>query len=143
MDELKDRRIVIIEDNVMNMAVYAVALKQSGALAIQDPFNTDTLNLIKRSLPIDVILLDLMLRHHLNGYEIFDQLRADPELTGIPVIAVSAADPAIEMPRAKEMGFAGFISKPIDPFLLVEQIAACIDGQQVWYTHEDSMKGYF
>jgi CheY-like chemotaxis protein len=143
MELLKDKRIMIIEDDILNMAVYSVGFKQSGAKVIQDPFNTNTISLIKNQLPIDIIILDLMLRYNVSGYDIFDQLQAEPELRSIPVVAVSAADPAIEIPKAKEKGFHGFISKPIDPFKLIEQIAACINGEQVWYSHEDNLRGFW
>jgi len=142
VEELKDKRVVIVEDDVMNMAVYAVAFKQSGATVIQDPFNTDTINMIKKHLPFDIILLDLMLRHSLDGYEIFDKLKADPELSKIPVVAISASDPAIEMPKAKEKGFSGFIGKPIDPFMLIGQVATCIKGEQIWYAREEKLRGF-
>lgn len=139
---LSNRRIVIVEDNVTNMAVYAVAFRMSGAITIQDPFNTNTLDRIKLNLPVDVILLDLMLRYNMTGYEIYDELQADPDLAGIPVIAISAADPSVEIPKAKAKGFAGFISKPIDPAKLVEQVAVCINGGEVWYTYEGTMRGF-
>lgn len=142
MNELKDKRVMIVEDNVVNMAVYAVAFKQSGATVIQDPFNTDTINMIKQHLPLDIILLDLMLRHSLDGYTIYDKIKADPELSKIPVVAISASDPAIEIPKAKEKGFAGFIGKPIDPFKLVDQVATCINGEQVWYSQEEQLRGF-
>jgi CheY-like chemotaxis protein len=138
---LNNKRIVIVEDNVTNMAVYSVAFKLSGAVTIQDPYNTNTLDRIKLSLPVDAILLDLMLRYNMTGYEIFDKLKADPALADIPVIAISAADPAIEIPKAKAKGFAGFIGKPIDPAKLVEQVAACINGEEIWFTYEGT-KGF-
>ena len=139
---LAKKRIVIVEDNHMNMAVYVVAFKQSGAVTIQDPYNTNTVDRIKLNLPIDIILLDLMLRFNMTGYEIFDELQADPDLARIPIVAISAADPAVEIPKAKAKGFAGFISKPIDPTRLVEQVAACINGEEIWYTYEGTMRGF-
>ncbi len=139
---LAGKRIVIVEDNVTNMAVYSVAFKMSGAVTIQDPYNTNTLDRIKLNLPIDIILLDLMLRYDMTGYEIFDQLQADPSLAAIPVVAISASDPAIEIPKAKMKGFTGFIGKPIDPAKLVEQVAACINGEEVWFSYEGTMRGF-
>jgi CheY-like chemotaxis protein len=142
MQELLHKRIMIIEDNVVNMAVYAVAFRDSGAIVIQDPFTTSALSTIKKNLPLDIILLDLMLRYGLSGYEIFDQITKDPTLSKIPVVAISAADPAIEIPKAKQKGFDGFISKPIDPFKLVKQVAACIKGEHVWYSQEEQLRGF-
>jgi CheY-like chemotaxis protein len=130
--DLEGRRIFIVEDDAVNLAVYAVLLKQSGAHVIQDPWNAGTVDLLLRTLPVDVILMDLMLRHGTSGYDIFDKLKAQPELAHIPVVAVSASDAAIEIPRARAKGFAGFIGKPIHLSTFPAQVAACIAGTQVW-----------
>jgi CheY-like chemotaxis protein len=134
MDRLYGKRIFIVEDDAMNMAVFAVTLKRNGAVVIQDPWNDDTIHQIIDSLPIHVIVLDLMLRRKVSGYDIFDQIRAQPELANIPVVVVSASDPEIEIPRAQSKGIAGFIGKPINVHLFPEQIAALIEGEHVWYT---------
>jgi len=133
MDELKGKRILIVEDDISNMAVYVAVLRSSGATVIQDFWNVNTLDLLSRHMPIDAILLDLMLRYHKDGYEVFDEIQAQPALAGIPVIVVTAADPEAEIPKAREKGFAGFIGKPISPVKFAEQIAACIEGKSVWY----------
>jgi CheY-like chemotaxis protein len=133
LDELRGKRILVVEDSALNLAVFATALKQSGAVVIQDYWNTDTVNLVTKHLPVDAILLDLMLKHAVSGYSIFDELQDDPVLAPIPVIVVSAADPDTEIPKAKQKGMAGFIGKPINPVKFAQQIAACIDGNPVWY----------
>jgi two-component system cell cycle response regulator DivK len=132
---LERKRIFIVEDDVSNMAVYSVALSSHGASVIQDPWNSSTIELIKRTMPVDVILLDLMLRRGVSGYDIFDEIKADPELAKIPVVAVSASDPEIEIPRAKSKGFAGFIGKPISLLNFPVQVAACIKGEELWLTY--------
>lgn len=132
MEVLKDKRIFIVEDDMTNMAVYAMVLRRSGAIVIQDHWNSGTMALLQRYMPVDVILLDLMLRFGISGYDIYDQLAEFPQLAKIPVIAVSASDPEIEIPKAKERGFAGFISKPISLRDFPGQIAAGIEGEKVW-----------
>lgn len=134
MAKLTGKRILIVEDDVTNMSVYRAVLKRSGATVIQDFYNTNTVNTLKQFMPVDVMLLDLMLRHQVSGYDIFNELKQVPELKNIPVIAVSAADPELEIPKAKAMGFAGFIGKPIDPFEFPDQILACLSGQKIWYS---------
>lgn len=137
---LDGKRIYVVEDDAMNLAINAVTLKRSGAFVIQDFWNTGAVERLRDYLPIDVVLLDLMLRHDMNGYKIFDELKADPVLAGIPVVAVSAADPDIEIPKAKVKGFAGFIGKPIKPILFPQQIADILDGKQIWYARNDHME---
>jgi len=134
MHELQGKRIFIVEDDVVNMAVFAATLRQTGAVIVQDAWNANTISILVQHLPIDVILLDLMLRFKTSGYDIFDKIKTDPKLKDIPIIAVSASDPEIEIPKTKDKGFAGFIGKPIDVHKFPTQIAACIKGEQVWYT---------
>lgn len=131
---LQNKRILIVEDNVSNMAVYNALLRHSGATVIQDFMNADAVNILTRHLPIDVILMDLMLRFGISGYSLVERIKTIPSLADIPIIAVSASDPELEIPRAKAGGFAGFIGKPIDPILFPQQIADCMAGKQVWYS---------
>lgn len=141
-NELSGKRVFIVEDDLMNMAVNSAALRRSGATIIQDPLNINTIGKVEIQLPIDVILLDLMLRHNMNGYDIYDALKANPRLKDIPVIAVSAADPHIEIPKAQAKGFAGFIGKPIKPHHFAAQIASCMNGEAVWYALDQTMEDF-
>ena len=133
MVDLNNKRIFIIEDNPTNLAVYAVTLKRFGALIIQDYWSVNTIEMMKRSLPLDLVLLDLMLRGGVSGYDIFDKIKDAPELVDIAVLAVSASDPEVEVPKTKEKGFNGFISKPINVQAFPEQVAKCMNGGEVWY----------
>ncbi len=133
MQALHGKRIFIVEDDIINMAVFAATLRQTNAVIVQDAWNANTINLLIQSLPVDIILLDLMLRFKVSGYDIFDKIKADTRLCDIPIVAVSASDPEIEIPKAKQKGFAGFIGKPIDVSQFPIQIATCMGGKQIWY----------
>ncbi|MBN1311073.1 MAG: response regulator [Anaerolineae bacterium] len=132
---LENKRIFIVEDDVSNMAIFAVTLSNCGAKVIQDHWNASTLSLLKRNMPVDIIVLDLMLRRGISGYDIFDSIRADPDLASIPVVAVSASDPEIEIPRAQGKGLVGFIGKPISLLDFPKQIADCLSGEHIWMAY--------
>lgn len=134
MSVLEGKRIVIFEDNITNLAVFASAMRRQGASVIQDTWNTGTTEFLLKNLPVDLIVLDLMLRNGISGYDAFDEWQAHPELKGIPVVAVSSLDAETEIPKAQVKGFAGFISKPINAVKFPEQVAACMDGEKVWIT---------
>jgi CheY-like chemotaxis protein len=140
MTNLNDKTIMIVEDNVANLAVFNVVLRNSGARILQDFWNTDTVNLLQRFPSVDIILLDLMLHNGISGYDIFDKIKGFPQLGHIPIILVTAADPGIEMPKAKLKGFNGFIGKPIDALLFPQQIADCINGIPVWYSQSFTLE---
>ena len=77
-------------------------------------------------------MLDLGLPRGLSGYDVFEKIKAEPELADISVVVVTAADPSIEMPIARNKGMQGFISKPLSYANFGKTIAAVLDGQQVW-----------
>ena len=129
---LKDKRFYVIEDDPGNMAIISVLIRQHGGLAIQDVYNTYSPDALKRFMPLDMVLLDLMLRRGVTGYQVFDSLKADPELSKIPVVIVSAADPAMEMGKAREKGFMGYIEKPIDQRSFPLILSSILNGKPVW-----------
>jgi CheY-like chemotaxis protein len=80
----------------------------------------------------DLILLDLMLPGGVTGFDIFDMLQERPAIRHIPVVAVSASDPDIAIPKAQAKGFAGYISKPINRGTFSKQLLAVLQGESIW-----------
>ncbi len=129
---LANKRIFIVEDNVHNRVVYKIALTRHGAQLDFDPWGRQTLQKMSALEHIDLIVLDLMLPSGYSGYDIYAKIRNIPEFDDVPIVAVSAADPSVAIPKTREMGFSGFITKPIDDDLFPEQIVKIINGEQVW-----------
>lgn len=131
---LKGKRIFYVEDDVGNKAVAQLILEMAGVLFAFERWGTEnTIAKLRAFMPVDLIMLDLMLAHQVSGYDVFDAIRREPEFGHIPIVAVSAADPSVEIPKARDKGFAGFIGKPISLRLFPQQIAELINGGQVWY----------
>ena len=133
--QLPGKRIFITEDNMTNRVIYTMILKRSGVILEFDRWGRDTTRRIGRFNP-DLIVLDLMLQHGSSGYQIFDEIRSSPEYNHIPIVAISASDPSTALTKCREMGFSGFIAKPVEKDLLTLQLARLIDGEQVWYLGE-------
>jgi CheY-like chemotaxis protein len=129
---LEGKRIFIVEDDVMNLGVFNTCLSRNGAITMQDVFGYGIVEHILESLPIDLILLDIMLRRGINGYDVYDEIRKNPALMRIPIIAVTSLDPEIEIPKAQAKGFDGFISKPINIREFPQNLAKVLTGGAVW-----------
>lgn len=138
MQMLSGKRIFYIEDDVQNRGIVQVILEQSGAeMAFERWGRGDTVPRIKKFMPVDLILLDLMFPNGVTGYDVFAHIREDPSLNEIPIIAVSAADPTIEIPRAQEVGFAGFIAKPVSIQSFPAYLNRVLSGEPVWISGVD------
>jgi CheY-like chemotaxis protein len=132
LEVLKEKKIFIIEDDVANMAVFAVSLKKSGAIITREYYSQGIMAHLTESLPIDLILLDLMLSRGVSGYDVYDEIRANPQLKDIPVVIVTSMDPETEIPKAKAKGLNGFIGKPIISYKLAEDLAKVLNGEKIW-----------
>ncbi len=129
---LTGKRIFIVEDDPMNLAVIRTILTKHGAEVSFDTWGAGMFDKLRYFHPLHLILLDLALPRGVNGFDIYDQLRTKPEFADVPVVIVTAADPSTEMNKAREKGLNGFISKPINYHRFAQSIAAVLDGKQVW-----------
>lgn len=133
MQLLQGRRIFIVEDNLANRAIEQMMLERHGATIAIDRFGVDTLRRLQNFAPVDLIIMDLMLPDGVSGFDVTDEIRTLPAFHDVPVVVVSASDPAETLPKAKAKGFAGFISKPIDFDYFPHQIARIMNGEKLWH----------
>jgi len=123
-------RVILVEDNVSDRALFSFILR---SLKIQfqiDSTGEQVVDLAKAT-PPDIIFLDLTLPNR-SGYEVFGELRQIETLKAVRIIAITATDPGIALPRCKELGFDGYIAKPIRQIAFVKQVERILDGQEVW-----------
>ena len=118
---------LVIEDDSNSVQVISMLLKQQGlsCTAFHNP--QDVVNSIDNIDPFDVVFLDLEMPQY-DGYEMFEFLRGNG--VGQPIIACTVH--TNEMETAREIGFDGFVSKPLDPLRFTDQISRIMSGQPVW-----------
>ena len=130
---LRGKVVFIVEDNSQNRIVYQIMMVRNGARVEFDRWGRDTIDRMKTLDQIDIILMDLMLPSGDSGFVIFETIRKNRRFDAIPIVAVSAADPSTALPRTQQMGFSGFIGKPINDDLFPGQLARILAGEKVWY----------
>lgn len=130
---LQGKHIFVVEDDPLNLAIIRTILQRAGAVVPFDHWGDTTLKrMLDYPFKLDLILLDLMLPHQFSGYDIFNSIRAVPELGQIPIVAVTASDPDVEMNKAREKGFSGYICKPLDRAKFARYVAAILEGEEIW-----------
>ncbi|MFN7850680.1 MAG: response regulator, partial [Dolichospermum sp.] len=76
----------------------------------------------------DLILLDVMMPD-MNGITLFGLLQSEPKTQEIPVIFMTAKVQSSDIELYRSLGVKGIISKPFEPFTLVEQITEMLQCQ--------------
>ncbi|MBU0671772.1 MAG: response regulator [Candidatus Margulisbacteria bacterium] len=112
------KKVLIIEDYPATTEMIANILKTEGIEVITAVDGTSGLEKSKSSQP-DLILLDIMMPE-MSGFEVCQKLKEDPKTAKIPVIIVSVRAAENNIVKGKELGAQEYISKPFDPFKLIE-----------------------
>ncbi|MCL4870099.1 MAG: response regulator [Anaerolineae bacterium] len=124
--------VLVVEDNVPNFVLIARLLAFTGVQRTEWKTTgwgvVDFANTMPR---VDLILMDLRLPHE-DGYEALIQIRANEKLKDTLVVVVTAQASPTEMQKAKEAGFDGFLSKPLDADKFPNQIRDILAGKSVW-----------
>lgn len=108
----KVHRIVIVEDNLDQVHTFAMLLKEMGHTVDYAINGYVALDVVRRFRP-DTVICDLGIPG-VTGYEVAQQIRKDPELAGIRLVALTAYSEEKYRQRAKEVGFDAFFTKPMD-----------------------------
>jgi len=102
--------IVVILRRVLEVNGYEVSVVTTGKGALERNLQED----------FDLILLDITLPD-ISGYEVCSKLKKDTPRK-IPVLLLSARAQQSDLDRGFEAGADGYITKPFDPFQLVNRI---------------------
>ena len=113
-------RILIADDNEPNRELLEVYLADLDCQIDTAIDGEDTLAKVASFRP-DVILLDIMMPK-LSGFEVCQQLKADPATRGIMILMVTALGELGDIERAVEAGTDDFLSKPVNKVELVKRV---------------------
>lgn len=116
------KRVLIVEDNELNMLLLHDVLEAHGYAILKADHGAAALDLARQHHP-DLILMDIQLPD-ISGLEATRQLKEDGETGSIPIIAVTAFAMAGDERRALESGCDAYVSKPImlqDFLVLIEK----------------------
>ena len=105
--------ILIIEDNERNLYLATFLLEQSGFKVVAARSGSEGVALADQVRP-DLILLDIQLPQ-LDGYAVARELRRNPALKEVPLVAVTSYAMVGDRERTLEAGCTGYIEKPINP----------------------------
>ncbi|MDA0229707.1 MAG: response regulator [Proteobacteria bacterium] len=111
---------LIVEDNALNLKLMRDLLEASGIETLQTKDGSRALEMVREHRP-DIILMDIQLPD-VSGLDVTRQLKADPELRAIPIIAVTALALRGDEERVLEAGCDAYISKPISVANFLQEV---------------------
>ena len=112
LKELAGYTILVVDDDPRNLFAVTAALEQYGAKVICAINGKLALSLLEKN-GVDLILMDIMMPE-MDGFEVITAVRANQNLAGIPIIALTAKAMPQDKQRILDVGANDYLSKPVD-----------------------------
>jgi PAS domain S-box-containing protein len=126
MDALQGVRILMVEDNPVNMMIAVALLERWGAIVDQAADGASALRAIDQAHaggnPFDIVLMDVQMPG-MSGHEVTRRLRTRYDRNALPIVALTAAALVSEREDAMAAGMNDFLTKPIDADRLRQTLA--------------------
>jgi len=122
------KKILVIEDNSMNLELVTDLLKVAGFVVLEAIVAERGIELARTAQP-DLILMDISLPD-VDGLAATQALKADPVTRHIPVVALTAHAMKGDEEKALAAGCTGYLTKPIDTRTFAQTIARFLESAQ-------------
>lgn len=115
------KTVLIIEDNEQNAYLARFLLEKHGYAVVVATDGVSGIEVARRITPA-LVLLDIQLPG-MDGYEVARQLRSHPNLSRIPIVAVTSYAMTGDRERVLAAGCTGYIEKPINPDTFMSDVS--------------------
>jgi CheY-like chemotaxis protein len=121
------RKILLVEDNENNRDMLSRRLKRNGFDVCCAIDGAAGVAMAASERP-DLILMDVALGEAMDGWEATERIKAAPDTSAIPIIALTAHALASDREKSVSVGCSDFDTKPVDLPRLLGKINACLEA---------------
>ena len=114
------KKVLIVEDNELNMKLFNDLLEAHGYETVQTRNGVEAVELVRKHMP-DLILMDIQLPE-VSGLQVTRWIKDDETLRHIPVIAITAFAMKGDEEKIRQGGCEAYISKPISVVKFLETV---------------------
>ena len=112
-DIFKDRKILIVDDDVRNVFALTSVLESHGMEVLYAENGNDGLETLRRNPDVDLVLMDIMMPE-LDGYQTMRAIRGDDAFQQLPIISLTAKAMKGDREKSIASGASDYITKPVD-----------------------------
>ena len=128
-DDLRGKRILIVDDDIRNVFVMTSALENHDADILEAFNGKEALEVLEEE-TVDLVLMDIMMPI-MNGFETIENIRKQDKWKDLPIIAVTAKALDEDRKKCLDAGANDYMTKPVDYTILMKLIKKHINKQKV------------
>ncbi|MBO9714114.1 response regulator [Sphingomonas sp.] len=121
------KRVLVVEDNELNLKLFCDLLRAHGFETEPVSDGREAVDRARAFTP-DLVVTDIQLPH-VSGDALIRQMKADPGLQEIPIMAVTAYAGRDDEERIRAAGANAYVSKPISLARFMEEVRALIPAE--------------
>ena len=121
------KKILIIEDDPSFLRAVSHIVEKEGYNVTTAANGMTGLRMAREDKP-DLLILDVMLPG-IDGFEICNQLRNEPQTAQLPIIMLSAKGQETDKTTGLKVGANEYLTKPVDRAVLLEKVTALLDKE--------------
>jgi DNA-binding response OmpR family regulator len=130
-DGVASSTVLIIEDNEDIRMLLDQVLSLAGYRVVHAAGGRQALTLLREiEVAPDLAILDVEMPD-VSGWEVLRAIRDDPATNDLPVIVCTVCGSAVDLDTGRELRCDGYVQKPFDVDLLVDEVEAVIDGRPI------------
>ena len=129
-------KILIVEDNELNLKLFCDLLRAHGFEVEPVRDGREALERARAFEP-ELVIMDIQMPH-VSGLELIEQMKAEPALEPVPVLAVTAYAAKGDEERIRDAGAQGYVSKPISVVKFVEAVRGLLKEREAMPKVESS-----
>lgn len=129
MSVTERKKVLVVEDNELNMKLFCDLLSAFGYEAVQSRDGLKTLEIAREHKPA-LIIMDINLPE-VSGLDLTRWIKDDDDLADIPVMAVTAFAMRSDEERVREAGCEAYMSKPIQMMPFLNQVQKLTEREPV------------
>lgn len=122
MNTTDNSRIILVVEDQPEIRKLICMTMDYDDFEVHEADNGDTGLKMVRALRPGIVLLDVMMPGQLDGIQVCERIRADPEIAHIPVVMLTARSQQTDLEAGRRAGCNAYLTKPFSPLQLIETV---------------------
>jgi CheY-like chemotaxis protein len=112
-DVLRKRKVLVVDDDVRNIFALTTVLENYEMEVLSATNGRQAIELVERTPDLSIVLMDIMMPE-MDGYETMREIRKDPRLRRLPILALTAKAMKGDREKCLEAGASDYVAKPVN-----------------------------
>ncbi|MGE0802572.1 MAG: response regulator, partial [Lautropia sp.] len=113
VEMLRGRKVLVVDDDARNIFALTTLLENESMDVSTATSGRQAIDLVRSTPDLSLVLMDIMMPD-MDGYETMREIRANPDLRNLPILALTARAMKGDRQKCLDAGASDYIAKPVD-----------------------------